>query len=157
MEAYSIRQATHADTPKLCALDPIARGDPDRRVMIDRAIREASCCVIERNAIVLGYGIISHQFFGRSFLELIYIDEAHRGEGLGPALIRALERQSKSPSVFTSTNQSNAHMQHVLERLGYERSGIIHNLDPGDPELVYVKQRLFDQDHDLCYRATPHV
>lgn len=31
-------------------------------------------------------------------------------------------------------------MQHILEKLGYERSGVIHNLDPGDPEIVYVKR-----------------
>jgi RimJ/RimL family protein N-acetyltransferase len=41
--------------------------------------------------------------------------------------------------VFTSTNESNAHMRHVLEKLGYERSGIVHDLDPGDPELIYSK------------------
>lgn len=31
-------------------------------------------------------------------------------------------------------------MQHVLQKLGYEQSGIINNLDPGDPEIVYVKR-----------------
>jgi hypothetical protein len=30
-------------------------------------------------------------------------------------------------------------MQRVLENLSYERSGVIYNLDPGDPELVYFK------------------
>jgi RimJ/RimL family protein N-acetyltransferase len=51
-----------------------------------------------------------------------------------------METQSRSGSLFTSTNESNRQMQHVLARLGYERCGIIHNLDPGDPEIVYVKQ-----------------
>ena len=60
----------------------------------------------------------------------------------GPKLIEALEQQSKSTSLFTSTNQSNAHMQHVLAGLGYEPSGIIHNLDPGDPEVVYVEHKV---------------
>lgn len=31
-------------------------------------------------------------------------------------------------------------MQNLLKKLGYERSGIIHNLDPGDPELIYFKK-----------------
>jgi hypothetical protein len=30
-------------------------------------------------------------------------------------------------------------MRAMLARLSYEPSGIIHNLDPGDPELVFVK------------------
>ena len=55
-------------------------------------------------------------------------------------MIAFLENRSQSDDLFTSTNESNSHMQHVLGKLGYERSGIIHNLDPGDPEIVYVKQ-----------------
>ena len=142
MREYPIRQAVRADTPKLYALDHVVRHDEERRSFIDRAIREERCWVVERPDVVAGYGIISHEFFGRSFLDLIYIDEKCRGHGLGPKLIRALEQHSKSTSLFTSTNQSNLHMQHVLEGLGYEPSGIIHNLDPGDPEVVYVKQRV---------------
>jgi hypothetical protein len=28
-------------------------------------------------------------------------------------------------------------MQALFEKVGFERRGIIHNLDPGDPELIY--------------------
>ena len=139
MAEYSIRPAVLADTSRLYTLDHVARNDRDRRSVIDRAIGEGRSWVIERDKLALGYGIISHDFFGRSFLDLIYIEEQSRGQGLGPKLIEALEQQSKSPLLFTSTNQSNLHMQHVLATLGFEPSGIIHNLDPGDPELVYVK------------------
>jgi len=142
MEGYSIRQAFPSDEGSIYTLDHMARDDYDHRSVIDRAIREARSWVIERHDVVLGYGIISHEFFGRSFLELVYSDEKYRNQGLGPKLIGALERQSKSKSLFISTNQSNVHMQRVLESLGYEPSGIIHNLDPGDPELVYVKRGL---------------
>ena len=55
-------------------------------------------------------------------------------------MISFLETQSKSEDLFTSTNESNSHMQQVLEKLGYESSGIIYNLDSGDPEIVYVKK-----------------
>jgi hypothetical protein len=30
-------------------------------------------------------------------------------------------------------------MRQLLTQVGYEPSGTIENLDPGDPELVYVK------------------
>jgi hypothetical protein len=30
-------------------------------------------------------------------------------------------------------------MQALLAKLGYRLSSVIHDLDPGDPELVYVK------------------
>ncbi len=41
--------------------------------------------------------------------------------------------------VFSSTNVSNVAMQAVFDRYGWRRCGQIDELDPGDPELVYVK------------------
>jgi HicA toxin of bacterial toxin-antitoxin, len=40
-----------------------------------------------------------------------------------------------SSDQFSSTNRSNVPMQALFGKVGFERSGIIHNLDPGDPEL----------------------
>jgi len=54
--------------------------------------------------------------------------------------IMSMQGLSRSDDLFTSTNRSNVHMIHVLENLGFQRSGVIHNLDPDDPEIVYVKQ-----------------
>lgn len=135
-----IRMAVAADLDTLFGLDQVARSEAERCACIARAVAEQRAWVVARAGQVRGYAVISHDFFGRSFLELVYIGEEHRGQGLGPALLRHLETQSRSGSLFTSTNESNRHMQHVLGRLGYERCGIIHNLDPGDPEIVYVKQ-----------------
>ncbi|MEO0538637.1 MAG: GNAT family N-acetyltransferase, partial [Cyanobacteria bacterium P01_A01_bin.123] len=41
---------------------------------------------------------------------------------------------------FTSTNESNLLMQALMAKLRYIPSGIINNLDEGDPELVYFKR-----------------
>ena len=41
--------------------------------------------------------------------------------------------------IYISTNLSNLPMQSLLAKLGYRLSGVIHHLDEGDPELVYVK------------------
>jgi hypothetical protein len=38
------------------------------------------------------------------------------------------------PKLFTSTNES------LLREQGFEASGVIHNLDEGDPELVFFQQ-----------------
>lgn len=134
-----IRPATAADLPALVALDHVAASAAERRAFIAGAVAEGRAWVVEVSGQVCGYGVMRHDFYGRSFLELIYIAAERRGQGLGPALIRFLETQSRSADLFTSTNESNRHMQHVLEKLIYERSGIIYNLDPGDPEIVYVK------------------
>jgi len=36
-------------------------------------------------------------------------------------------------------NRLNLHVQCLLVKRGYVLAGIIHHLDEGDPELVYVK------------------
>lgn len=61
---------------------------------------------------------------------------ARRRRGPGLALLRFLETQSRPANSCSSTNTSNQRMQRVLEKLGYQPSGVIHKLDPGDPELV---------------------
>ncbi len=136
-----ILEATNNDIETLFRLDHVAHEEQERRELIERAIQDQRAWVLlPGEAGIAGYGVITHEFFGRSFIELIYIDEQHRSKGYGPALIAHLEKHSRSDDIFTSTNESNTHMQHVLANLGYERSGTIFNLDPGDPELVYVKQ-----------------
>ena len=135
-----IRQAVDEDLSSLVDLDAVASADSSRRDFIRDAIEARRAWVLEVSSGVVGYGILSHGFFGRSFLEVIYFAESHRSKGYGPKLIAFLEGHSRSKDLFTSTNQSNSHMQHVLEQLGYQRSGVIHNLDPGDPEIVYVKR-----------------
>lgn len=140
MDHCRIREAVGKDLPTLNDLDRIAREDSRRSSFIRIAVEDHRAWVVETSAGIAGYGIISHEFFGRSFIDLIYIAEPYRSSGYGPKLIGYLEDQALSSDLFTSTNESNSHMQHVLENLGYERSGVIENLDPGDPEIVYVKR-----------------
>ncbi len=140
MAEHLIRQAVPEDISILSDLDQIARNSSDRRDFIQEAVNSSRAWVVEISEGVIGYGVISYGFFGRSFIDLIYIAETLRLSGYGPKLLAFLECQSQSNDLFTSTNKSNSHMQHILEKLGYERSGVIHNLDPDDPEIVYVKR-----------------
>ena len=136
-----IRAATSDDMASLYAIDHIVGTDEKRKDLISNALNDKCVWLVEStDGRTLGYGILTHEFFGRSFIELVYIDEHHRSRGYGSALIGYLEQRSRSDDLFTSTNESNAHMQHVLTNLGYEPSGTILNLDPGDPELIYVKK-----------------
>jgi ribosomal protein S18 acetylase RimI-like enzyme len=137
-----IRRAIVKDISILNKIDETAHGSSERRKFIECAVKDDRAWVVEISGRVGGYGVVSHGFFGRSFIDLIYIAESLRSSGYGPKLISFLEGESQSNDLFTSTNESNLHMQHVLEKLGYERSGVIHNLDQDDPEIVYVKRRV---------------
>jgi GNAT superfamily N-acetyltransferase len=88
-----------------------------------------------------GYAIVSRRFFSRPFIELLAVAPDFRRAGVGGALLEACVAAIPGESLFTSTNQSNSPMQALLAKTGFEPSGVIENLDPGDPELVYVRHK----------------
>ena len=155
MVEHLIRQAIPDDISALSDLDQIAQDSSERRDFIQDAVKNNRAWIIEISDGPIGYGVISHGFFGRSFIDLIYIAATQRSSGYGSKLLALLEGQSRSNDLFTSTNESNSHIQHVLEKLGYERSGVIHNLDPGDPEIVYVKRSVHPQQIKLSNLYNP--
>jgi hypothetical protein len=71
---------------------------------------------------------------------MLYLKEGFRRKGMGRGLIKHLEKKCKTEKLFTSTNKSNLPMQKLMKKMNYVRSGIIHNLDPDDPELIYFKK-----------------
>ena len=73
-------------------------------------------------------------------IAMLYVHSDHRRRGVATAPIRHMESKCRTPKLFTSTNESNLSMQSLLGKLGYESSGVIHNLDEGDPELIYFKR-----------------
>lgn len=133
-----IRRASLEDRQAIQAFDHVARAEPSRVRFIDRILRSATCLVAERDGEVVGYGALEYSFYGQGFVSILYVAESERRRGIGRRLMRALAWRCETRKLFTSTNSSNAAMQRLLDTLGFERSGIIHNLDPGDPELVYV-------------------
>jgi ribosomal protein S18 acetylase RimI-like enzyme len=134
-----IRPADRADLDEMVGADGAARGDPGRAEFLRRAIADGNALVAIISGAVAGYAVLDHSFYGNAFLSLLVVRADARRRGHGTALLRAAEARARTAKLFTSTNASNRAMQALLEREGYERSGVIENLDPGDPELVYVK------------------
>ncbi len=134
-----LREATIADLGTICEFDQVAREDEERVTFVEKAISSRSCLVATLDEEIVGYGVLEYSFYGRGFISMIYVSADHRRHGIGARLVQELEDKCATSQLFTSTNESNLPMQMLLGRLGYEPSGVIHNLDPGDPELVYVK------------------
>jgi GNAT superfamily N-acetyltransferase len=129
-----IRRAETTDHARLCALDARAEHTPASHVW-----------VAESATRLVGYGVMSASFFGRSFVELIFVAADARRMGVGSALLGAIERAVSADRLFTSTNESNAAMRALLAKRGYVPSGRIEHLDEGDPELVFVKLLLREE------------
>jgi hypothetical protein len=121
-----IREASARDLDALVALDSLAQRSPGRAARLRAAIERGECFVAERGGVIAGHAVLEHSFYDNGFLALL--------------LVREVERRCRSEKLFTSTNASNRPMQALLSRLGFARCGTIEELDPGDPEWVYVRR-----------------
>jgi len=135
---YSVRLAEESDIDSICSFDAIAQRDKRRRNFISRSVAAGNCFVAVDER-VIGYAVLEYTFYDNGFVSMLYVHPEHRRLGVGTRLMKHLESVCQTSKLFTSTNLSNIPMQSLLVRLGYELSGVIHNLDEDDPELVYVK------------------
>ena len=136
----SIRQAVESDVRQICGFDPVAQADGGRREeFVARSVAGGRCFVVVVEDRVVAYGVLEHSFYEQAFIALLYVDARHRRNNYGTMLMKHMEASSLTVKIFTSTNLSNLEMQSLLAKLGYSLSGVIHNLDEGDPELVYFK------------------
>ena len=136
----SIRLANESDIATLCSLDLIAQSENQRREFIRRSITSRACFVAVAEEEVIGYGVLNYTFYDNGCIDMLYVHSDHRRRGAGAALLRHLESLCETSKLFTSTNLSNLAMQLLLAKLEYVLSGMIHNLDEGDPEIVYFKR-----------------
>lgn len=135
----TIFEANSSHREAILAIDPIAENDPDRVAFIDQALQSHVVLIAVINKALVGYGVLEYTFYGQGFISMLYVNESYRRQGTGTALMEALIERCSTQKLFTSTNESNAPMHALLQTLGFSRSGVIHNLDPGDPEWVYFK------------------
>jgi GNAT superfamily N-acetyltransferase len=139
-DMITIRPAVENDVEALCAFDLIARREEERRAFIRREVVAGNCFVAVTDETPIGYGVLNYTFYDNGCIDMLYVHSEHRRRGAGEALLRHLESLCRPPKLFTSTNLSNLRMQSLLAKLEYELSGVIHNLDEGDPEIVYFKR-----------------
>ena len=134
----SIQVATLDNVDAICMLDQIAQQEITHEEFVSRAVVSGSCYIAVDEQIK-GYAVLEYSFFETGFISMVYVRPDVRQQGIGTSLLSHLEKICKTDKLFTSTNLSNQPMQSILARLGFRLSGIVHDLDEGDPELIYVK------------------
>jgi ribosomal protein S18 acetylase RimI-like enzyme len=133
-----IRKATLEDVSAASVGDSeFASGGDD---FVRRAIPREGVYVLEQGGNIIGVGILEYTFFKHGFISLLYVSPSARRTGAGESLLRYFVSICQTPKLFSSTDRSNRPMQALFAKVGFEPSGIIHNLDPNDPELVYYKR-----------------
>ena len=136
---YSVRLAMESDIDSIYSFDAIAQHDSRRRDFVSRSVAAGDCFVAVDERVIIGYAVLEYTFYDNGFVSMLYVHLEHRRLGVGTRLMKHLESVCQTNKLFTSTNLSNIPMQSLLVRLGYKLSGVIHNLDEDDAELVYVK------------------
>ena len=138
--SVSIRPASNADLPAILAIDPVAQREERRHDYVSRALagdRGMDVRVLVLDDEIAGFAIMA-EFFGHPFLERICTGEQYLRRGVAGALMANIEGGFDGDRLFVSTNESNAVMRTLLVSRGYRVSGMVENLDPGDPELFFV-------------------
>ncbi|MBM7703497.1 GNAT family N-acetyltransferase [Metabacillus iocasae] len=135
-----IRQAYIHDLEAMVEVDKQVIGHEGRRKEIEESIKHEQCLIAIKDHQVAGFLLFHTSFFECNFISLIIVAPNERRKGYATALIQQFEKMAPTKKVFSSTNESNKTMHQVFRENGYERSGIIENLDEGDPEIVYFKQ-----------------
>jgi GNAT superfamily N-acetyltransferase len=134
----TVRIATSADLPALEPMLPTFLDPPYKRARFERALAEGAVSVLTDGVEPAAF-LWTNEFFGHSFVNLLAVATEHRRRGYAGRLLAHAEQRRLTDRVFTSTNASNEPMHAVLARYGWRRCGVVHDLDPGDPEIVYVK------------------
>lgn len=136
-----VRMAGAKDIETALTIDPSASSDPHRREWLRRAFagehgRVARLAFIDDKP--AGLAVVG-QFFSNPFIDLIVTVPRLRRSGAASALLDVVERAHTGEKLFVSTNRSNTLMQDILARRGYLAAGEVDHLDPGDPELFFVR------------------
>lgn len=130
-----LRAAQADDVSVIAAIDPAGPGRLEEiRVLIQE---QASLVAVEHGQIAGFLALRPAHFYGRDFIDLLFVVSRWRRHGLARALIRAALQNATTSRVFTSTNQSNTPMSNLLRSEGWTPSGILNGLDENDPEHVF--------------------
>jgi GNAT superfamily N-acetyltransferase len=136
-----VRPAQISDSAALKALDSEVASDGARADAIDRWLKEDEVVLAEVDAVIAGYAVLARRrFHDYDTLQMLMVEESYRGQRFGEMLLRHVEGLVLTDRFFATTNLSNYPMQRMLRRLGYIACGFIDELDPGDPEIVFVKR-----------------
>jgi len=98
----------------------------------------AGCVRNDAGEVIAGFN--GHTWGGCCELAYVWVDERHRGQGLGTRLVRAAEAEALArgcTQVVLATHDFQA--PGFYERLGYERKYAIEDRPRGHANIIYVK------------------
>src|SRR5690348_13499888 len=111
-----VERATEDDLEGIIDVDAAQNGTPRVAYLVD-AVKKRECYIARENWEVVGYVLLTRQFFGYSFMEMIIVLPEYRRKGVASTLLRHIEKILPSQKLFTWTKESNKPMLSLFERL----------------------------------------
>jgi GNAT superfamily N-acetyltransferase len=139
--SFELRAIGPADVGLVAAIDPRTAADARRRAHVEDLLGAGLSWAAFEGGEAVGFAVVTRHFYGFPFVDLLAVAEDARRRGAGSALMAHCEQAHDADRIFTSTNESNAPMRALLAMAGWRPAGVVHYLDPGDPELMFVKLR----------------
>ena len=105
---------------------------------VDDGMLLAGCIRNDEGDIIAGFN--GHSWGGCCDLSHVWVDERHRGQGLGAALLHSAEAEAVArgcAQIVLATHSFQA--PGFYERLGYERKYVIEGRPKGHADIIYVK------------------
>ena len=140
-QPLDLQRVGPADLDRLAQADPRLADTPAHRAHIGELLGAGLSWAAMGEGGAIGFAVVTRHFYGFPFVDLLVVAEAARRLGVGETLMAQCEADHDADRIFTSTNESNAPMRRLLAKADWSVSGVIENLDSGDPELVFVKFR----------------
>jgi GNAT superfamily N-acetyltransferase len=135
-----IRAATRNDLPSLSVFKPLVHEVADA-ARLEHLIDSGDFFVALFEDQIVGLVNRDQSFFDQDFIPKLFVLESFRKHGIGQALMNAMARACRTEKIFSSTNLSNAPMVKLFRKLKWTYAGTIDHIDPGDPEVFFVKYR----------------
>ncbi|WP_409299283.1 GNAT family N-acetyltransferase [Peribacillus sp. SCS-26] len=135
----TVNPAEPKDFEEIATIDKEVFGSGSRRSAIKKAIEAKRCIKAVNDDRISGFLVYNLDFFEQTFIHLIIVPAEERRKGYASSLLGYMAAHSPTQKIFSSTNQSNTNMQKVFKVNGFILSGIIENLDDGDPEIIFFK------------------
>ncbi|MDD9912890.1 MAG: GNAT family N-acetyltransferase [Alphaproteobacteria bacterium] len=134
---YQIMPATAAERERLAALPVFSMSAQS----LGRKVARGDVLLAKVGEEIIGLLIAElYGFFDENVVSLIIVDEQKRRRGIGTALVEEAEKLFGKGKLFMATNDSNAPMCSLCDKMGYVKVGQIDVPGEDDPEIVYLKR-----------------
>ena len=133
-----IRKALLSDLEAILAIETIK--EETHNIFLMDAIEDGNALVYSLSGKILAYALFDRGFFNQTFIHFILVKKECRKQGIAKAIVEEIERQCRTCKIFTSTHESNIIAKSFFENRGFIESGVVHNLDKGDPTILLFKR-----------------